>query len=158
MFALRMTLVELLTFLTVILCGALVGVGVGGVVGLLRGAVTSDLLAHGGFLGAVATLFGFLACGQWFSRINTVHPPCRCGKSDWKDFELGCAEGLTNVWQCVCGRRYSWPKSQLWIEIDGQGSSRLFMRRDFLGRWRELQNEKSEPGGAANRSQPFRSD
>jgi hypothetical protein len=121
-----MTLVELLTFLGVILCGALAGAGVGAVFGFL----------HGGVYGAVVTFLAFSGYAQWFRKMDSFHPPCRCGRSDWRDFELGRAEGITNVWQCACGKRYSWPKWRLWFEIDDLGTSRLFMRRDFMGRWR----------------------
>jgi hypothetical protein len=89
-----MTLIELLRFLGLLLCGALAGAGVGAAVGF----------AHGGLFGAVATLLGLLGYAQWFGRMDSVHPPCRCGKSNWKDFELGRAEGFTNVWQCACER------------------------------------------------------
>ncbi len=123
-----MTLAELLTFLGVLVFGALVGAAIGGAFGF----------PHGGPLGAVATLVGLFAYAQWFRKADSVHPPCRCGRSDWSDFELGRAEGIANVWQCMCGRRYSWPKWRLWFEIDDQGISHQFMRRDFLGRWRAV--------------------
>ena len=126
MFAQTMTLVELLRFLAVVLCGTLAGAGIGAAFGF----------PQGGASGAVVTLMGCLGYAWWFAKMDSVHPPCRCGRSDWRDFDLGRADGITNVWQCTCGRRYSWPKWQLWFEIDDQGVSRLFMRRDFRGRWR----------------------
>lgn len=131
-----MTLFELLVFLAVLLCGALIGAGVATLVGLMRGIITSDAIAYGSLLGSVTTLLAVLISAWWFGRMDSVHPPCRCGKSDWEDFSLGRAENVKNVWCCVCGKQYSWPEWRLWYELDDRGDLLLFMKRDVLGRWR----------------------
>jgi hypothetical protein len=133
----NMTLIELLRFLAVLLCGALLGAGIAGAVGLFRGTLNGDFMARGGLVGGAATFIGSFALAWWFNRVDSIHPPCRCGKSDRKDFELGRAEGFRNVWQCTCGKRFSNPKWGLWFEIYDDGTVRLFMKRDRLGRWRE---------------------
>jgi len=132
-----MTLIELLGFLGVLICGALLGAGIATTVGFIRGTITGDFVARGGLVGSAATLVGFFAFAWWFNRMDLIHPPCRCGKSDRKDFELGRAENFRNVWQCACGKQYSNPQWGLWFEIHDDGTVQLFMKRDRLGRWRE---------------------
>jgi hypothetical protein len=132
-----MNLIELLTIIGLISCGGFLGAGIAELIGLIRGGDTSKIVAHGGVIGCAATFLGLMVWGWWFGKMDSIHPPCRCGKYDWKDFELSRAENFRNVWQCACGKQYSWPKWQLWFEITERGTARLFMKRNYFRRWRE---------------------
>jgi hypothetical protein len=83
-----------------------------------------------------------MAFAWWFGKMDAIHPPCRCGKSDWNDFESSRAENFRNVWQCACGKKYSWPKWQLWFEITDQSAALLFMKRSYFKNWRAATEEE----------------
>lgn len=131
-----MTLIELLRFLGILFGGALLGVCVGVVEAWLTGSPLQDAVGKSGLIGAAVT-FGGLILGAWrFGRMDAIHPPCRCGKSAWDDFKMGSSATFPNIWECTCGRKYCWPKSGWWYEIDHAERARLFFRRPPLGHWR----------------------
>lgn len=133
----QLTLFELLTIIVVIWCGGFLGAGIAKLVGLFFGGSTSDSVAHGGLIGGAATFCLLILWSWWFRRMDRIHPPCKCGKSNWEDFESGHAEGFRNIWQCSCGKKYSRPKWQLWFEITDNGTARLYMTRNYFRQWRE---------------------
>jgi len=139
-----MNLIELLVFIGLIVLGGFLGAGIAALIGLICGGNTSKIVGHGEAIGSVATLLGLVFWGMWFGKMDKIHPPCRCGKSDWKDFELSRAENYRNVWQCVCGKQYSWPKWQLWFEIIDQNTVRLFMKRNYFRSWREANEQETK--------------
>ena len=83
-----MNLIELLVFIGLIVLGGFLGAGIAALIGLICGGNTSKIVGHGEAIGSVATLLGLVFWGMWFGKMDKIHPPCRCGKSDWKDFEL----------------------------------------------------------------------
>jgi hypothetical protein len=137
-----MNLIELLVFIGLIVLGGFLGAGIAELIGLIHGGDTSKIVGHGEAIGSVATFLGLIFWGLWFGKMDKNHPPCRCGKSDWKDFELSRAENYRNIWQCVCGKQYSWPKWQLWFEIVDQNTVRLFMKRSYFRSWREANKQE----------------
>ena len=139
-----MNLFELLTTIALILTGGFLGVGIAEIIGLIHGGDTNRLMGHGMVVGCVAAFLGLVLWGLWFGRMDKIHPQCRCGKSDWKDFELGRADNFKNVWECACGKKYSWPKWQLWFEIVDQNTARLFMKRSYFRTWREANEQEIE--------------
>jgi len=136
-----MNLIELLTILGLLFCGWLLGAAVGSVLYLIRGG-NPVIVSHGAGIGLGTTFLGLIFWGIWFGRMDKIHPPCRCGKSDWKDFELSRAEKFQNVWQCACGKQYSWPKWQLWFEITNQNTAQLFMKRNYFKSWRKATEQE----------------
>src|ERR1017187_5332407 len=87
-----MNLIELLVFIGLIVLGGFLGAGIAELIGLIHGGDTSKIVGHGEAIGSVATFLGLIFWGLWFGKMDKNHPPCRCGKSDWKDFELSRAE------------------------------------------------------------------
>ena len=153
-----MNLFELLTFVALIGLGGFLGAGIAELIGLIRGGDTSKVVGHGGVVGCVVAFWGFILWGLWFGKMDKIHPPCRCGKSAWKDFELSRADNFRNVWQCVCGKQYSWPKWQLWFEIVDQNTVRLFMKRSYFRSWseantQEIANQSTEIANSCPHSQ-----
>jgi hypothetical protein len=151
-----MNLFELLVFIGLVFLGGFLGAGIAEIIGLIRGGDTSKLLGCGQVIGSFATFLGLISWGLWFRKTDKIHPPCRCGKSDWKDFELSRAENFRNVWQCVCGKQYSWPKWKLWFEIIDQNTVRLFMKRNYFRSWREAnEQEIANQSGEITHSRPL---
>jgi hypothetical protein len=95
-----MTLIEPVMFLGVLVCGMLVGSGIAGAVGFIRGAPSGDLVVLGAVFGVTATFIALFVCSWWFVRVNRIHPACRCGKSGWKDIQMSKAVRIRNVWRC----------------------------------------------------------
>ena len=137
-----MNLIELLVVIGLIVLGGFLGACIAELIGLIHGGDTSKIIGRGDAIGSVAALAGLIFWGIWFGKMDKIHPPCRCGKSNWKDFELSHAENYRNVWQCACGKQYSWPKWQLWFEIIDQNTVRLFMKRNYFRSWREANEQE----------------
>lgn len=132
----QLTLIGLLSILAFIWCGGCIGFWIAELIGLLRGQITNSGIAYGKLIGSLAAFLLLVLWGWWFRKIDRIHPPCKCGRSDWKDFELGPAEAFRNVWQCSCGRKYSRPKWQLWFEISDNNEAQLYMTRNYFRSWR----------------------
>ena len=137
-----MNLIELLVFIGLIFLGGFLGAGIAKIIAFIHGGNTDEIVGKEIIAGSIATILGLIAWGQWFRAMDKIHPPCRCGKSDWKDFELGRAENFRNVWQCTCGKQYSWPKWQLWFEIVDKNTVRFFMKRSHFRSWREATKQE----------------
>ena len=137
-----MNLFELLTTIVLIGLGGFLGAGIAKIVALIHGGNADKIFGQGAVVGSIATFLGLFVWGQWFRAMDKIHPPCRCGKSDWKDFGSSRAENFRNVWQCACGKQFSWPKWQLWFEITDKNTVRLFMKRSYFRSWREATEQE----------------
>jgi hypothetical protein len=138
----QLTLFGLLNILVLIGCGGFIGAGIGELIGFLRGQVATDSVAGAGLAGGGGSFLLLIFWGWWFGRMDRIHPPCKCGKSDWKDFELGRAEAFRNTWQCSCGKKYSWPKWQLWFEISDNNTAQLYLTRNYFRNWRKATEQE----------------
>ncbi len=136
----EITLMGLLVIMGILFCCCFLGLGIGAILGLFFGKDIHNIDKYGTVMGSVGSFLGVVLFSRWYCKMDSIHPPCVCGKSDRKDFELSRAEGFRNVWQCSCGKKYSWPKRQLWFEISDNGGAHLFMKRNYF-RWTQP-NEK----------------
>ncbi len=124
-----MTLVELLIFMAVLLVGGSIGAGAAWLLDLIFRSSSSNFIAGGAFTGAATGFIGIFVYGWWFGKMDKIHPPCRCGTSDWDDFESSSIPGFANVTKCRCGRQYVKPKWGLWYEFTDSRSAVLFNAR-----------------------------
>jgi hypothetical protein len=129
-----LTLIGLLSIIAFIWCGGCIGFWIAELIGLLRGRAINGV--YGKLIGSLAAFLLLVLWGWWFGKMDRIHPPCKCGKSGWEDFDLGSAEGFRNVRQCSCGKKYSWPKWQLWFEISDHNTAQLYMTRNYFRSWR----------------------
>jgi len=137
-----MNLVELLFVMAVPFAGAFIVAGIASAIAAVTGTYTQGLPGRAGTIGGGATFVALLVWRWWFRKMDRLWPTCRCGNSDLLDFEPASARKLANIWKCNSGNRYCYATSRLWFEVDEQDVARLFMKRSFLGHWREATEQE----------------
>ena len=126
-----MTIFELLIFVFFVGGGALAAHNIGQ---LAAPAHAAWFTASGAIVGLFLP-FGF----GWLAEKFDDWPHCRCGGKLYEDFDLITQRaGYEFIHQCnKCGCCYVMRKGFLWFEMLEDDSTRLFLKRGFLGKWRQ---------------------
>lgn len=131
-----MTLIELLVFLFWVVGGAWAGHNVAQ---LLAPAQIGSFTVGGGLLALFMLFFGM----PWFFSKFDHQPNCRCGGKQYEDFEIKEDPDWGYVHKCKkCGARYLMRKGFLWFEILQDNSAGLFLKQDFLCKWKQATEEE----------------
>jgi len=111
-------------------------VGGGGEAGKQVGLLLSSSWSmHGAIVGMLAGLALLVGLSYLLARESSQHPSCQCGAGRQEDFDYELDDRWGILRRCCCGLLYMMRGGNSWYRFLPNGTTTLWMKRDFYGRW-----------------------